>query len=43
MRTKIDGLSVREAALATGMSESAIKVGVHRGIKALARAWKEST
>lgn len=24
------------------LSESAIKVGVHRGIKALARAWKES-
>lgn len=43
LRTKIDGLSVREAALATGMSESAIKVGVHRGIKALARAWKENT
>lgn len=34
--TKIDGLSVAEAALATGMSESAIKVGVHRGLKALA-------
>lgn len=42
VRTKIDGLSVREAALATGMSESAIKVGVHRGIKALARAWRQS-
>ena len=43
VRTKIDGLSVREAALATGLSESAIKVGVHRGLKALARAWKKST
>lgn len=32
LRTKIDGLSVREAAQVTGMSESAIKVGVHRGL-----------
>jgi RNA polymerase sigma-70 factor, ECF subfamily len=36
VRTKLEGLSVAEAALATGMSESAIKVGVHRGLKALA-------
>ncbi len=33
---KIEGLSVAEAALRTGMSESAVKVGVHRGLKALA-------
>lgn len=33
---KLEGLSVTEAAHATGMSESAIKVGVHRGLKALA-------
>lgn len=33
---KLDGLSVVEAAQKTGMSESAIKVGVHRGLKALA-------
>lgn len=33
---KLKGLSVAEAAAATGMSESAIKVGVHRGLKALA-------
>ncbi|RJG14645.1 sigma-70 family RNA polymerase sigma factor [Massilia cavernae] len=33
---KLDGLSVVEAARATGMSESAVKVGVHRGLKALA-------
>lgn len=33
---KLEGLSVSEAAHATGMSESAIKVGVHRGLKALA-------
>jgi len=33
---KLQGLSVAEASLASGMSESAIKVGVHRGLKALA-------
>jgi RNA polymerase sigma-70 factor (ECF subfamily) len=33
---KIEGLSVAEAARRTGMSESAVKVGVHRGLKALA-------
>lgn len=33
---KIEGLSVAEAARKTGMSESAVKVGVHRGLKALA-------
>ena len=33
---KIEGMSVAEAARLTGMSESAIKVGVHRGLKALA-------
>ncbi|WP_200328244.1 sigma-70 family RNA polymerase sigma factor [Thiocystis violacea] len=36
VRTKLEGLSVAEAAQVTGMSESAIKVGVHRGLKALA-------
>jgi RNA polymerase sigma-70 factor (ECF subfamily) len=33
---KLEGLSVIEAARVTGMSESAVKVGVHRGLKALA-------
>lgn len=33
---KLGGLSVAEAARVTGMSESAVKVGVHRGLKALA-------
>ncbi|MES2947672.1 MAG: sigma-70 family RNA polymerase sigma factor [Pseudomonadota bacterium] len=33
---KLEGLSVIETAQATGMSESAVKVGVHRGLKALA-------
>ena len=33
---KLDGLSVSEAAVRSGMSESAVKVAVHRGLKALA-------
>ena len=33
---KLEGLSVSEAAARCGMSESAIKVAVHRGLKALA-------
>lgn len=33
---KLCGLSVAETAAATGLSESAVKVGVHRGLKALA-------
>lgn len=32
---KIEGLSTAEAARRTGMSESAVKVGVHRAMKAL--------
>jgi RNA polymerase sigma-70 factor (ECF subfamily) len=32
----LEGLSVSEAAARCGMSESAIKVAVHRGLKALA-------
>lgn len=32
---KLDGLSVAEAASQCGMSESAVKVNVHRGLKAL--------
>ena len=34
---KLEGMSVVEAARVTGMSESAVKVGVHRGLKALAK------
>jgi RNA polymerase sigma-70 factor, ECF subfamily len=34
--TKLEGLSVAEAAIRTGASESAIKVQVHRGLKRLA-------
>jgi len=33
---KLEGLSVTETARVTGMSESAVKVGVHRGLRALA-------
>lgn len=33
---KLEGLSVMETARITGLSESAVKVGVHRGLKALA-------
>lgn len=36
MFMKIDGLTVTETAKRTGLSESAVKVGVHRGLKALA-------
>ena len=33
---KLEGLSVLEVAQMTGMSGSAVKIGVHRGLKALA-------
>ncbi|MBS0293250.1 MAG: sigma-70 family RNA polymerase sigma factor [Proteobacteria bacterium] len=39
---KLEGLSVVETARLTGMSESAVKVGVHRGLKALAALVKRS-
>jgi RNA polymerase sigma-70 factor (ECF subfamily) len=41
VHVKIEGLSVAEAAKATGMSESAVKVGIHRGLKALAALIRE--
>ena len=34
---KLQGLSVTEAAALLGMSESAVKVGIHRGLKALGK------
>lgn len=40
---KLEGLSVVETARLTGMSESAVKVGVHRGLKALARMIREGS
>jgi len=36
VHVKLEGLSVVETARITGLSESAVKVGVHRGLKALA-------
>ena len=40
---KLEGRSVSETAKITGMSESAVKIGVHRGMKTLAaRIRKES-
>ena len=44
--TKVEGLSVAEAAGRTGASESAIKVQVHRGLKKLAqlvKRWRPTT
>jgi RNA polymerase sigma-70 factor (ECF subfamily) len=41
IRMKLEGLSVAETAKLTGMSESAVKVGVHRGLKALAAMIRE--
>jgi RNA polymerase sigma-70 factor, ECF subfamily len=38
---KIEGLSVRETAQRTGMSAAAVKVAVHRGLKALAARIRE--
>jgi RNA polymerase sigma-70 factor (ECF subfamily) len=38
--TKVEGLSTAEAAARAGASESAIKVSVHRGLKALSAAVK---
>ena len=36
VHVKIEGLSVAETARRTGMSESAVKIGIHRGLKVLA-------
>lgn len=37
---KVEGASVAETAIATGMSESSVKVGVHRSLKALSAKLK---
>jgi RNA polymerase sigma-70 factor (ECF subfamily) len=39
---KLEGLSVAETAARTGMSASAVKVGVHRGLRLLARRLRET-
>ena len=36
VHVKIEGLSVADTARCTGLSESAVKVGIHRGLRALA-------
>ena len=36
VHVKLEGLSVAETSQLTGLSESAVKVGIHRGLKALA-------
>lgn len=41
VHVKIEGRSVAEAARLTGMSEAAVKVGIHRGLKALAARFGE--
>lgn len=38
---KLDGLSIAETAARCGMSESAVKVNVHRGVKAIAASIDE--
>ena len=43
MHVKIEGLSVAETACLTGMSESAVKIGIHRGLKALAARFRSKT
>ena len=40
VRTQLEGLSVVETARLTGLSESAVKVGIHRGLKALAARFR---
>lgn len=41
VHVKLEGLSVAETARLTGMTESAVKVGIHRGLKALAAKIRE--
>ncbi len=41
--TRLQGASVAEAAAATGMSESAVKVGIHRSMKLLAATVRMAT
>jgi RNA polymerase sigma-70 factor (ECF subfamily) len=43
LMTKVSGLSVREAAAALGASEGAVKVGVHRAVKALRSSLREES
>lgn len=40
--TKIEGLSTREAAARHGMTETAVKVAIHRGLKSLGGKYAEA-
>jgi RNA polymerase sigma-70 factor, ECF subfamily len=42
-RVKLEGLSIAEAAAASGQSESLIKVNIHRGLKKLAELMKSQS
>lgn len=42
IHVKLEGLSVAEAARLTGMSASAVKVGIHRGLRTLAARIRSS-
>lgn len=42
-QVKLEGLSVAETAARLGMTESAVKVGIHRGLKALAQRLRVAT
>ncbi len=41
VHVKLEGLTVAETSKLTGMSESAVKIGIHRGLKALAALIRE--
>ncbi|HEY9208612.1 sigma-70 family RNA polymerase sigma factor [Acidovorax soli] len=43
VHVKLEGLSVVETARMTGLSESAVKIGVHRGLKVLAARIRGTT
>jgi len=43
VHVKLEGLSVQETATLTGLSESAVKIGVHRGLKVLAARIRDKT
>lgn len=43
LHVKLQGLSIQETAALTGLSEAAVKVGIHRGLKALAARIQETT
>ncbi|KDR26228.1 RNA polymerase sigma factor [Caballeronia grimmiae] len=42
-QTKLMGMSIAETAAMTGLTESAVKIGIHRGLKALAAKIKGKT